>query len=212
MGKNYSRNQKRELRNANDQYQTPYCLTRTFIEARVKGNWPKGVEIADFCCGQGAIQKVLKEYGYGTNLSFDIALNERDDFFKFFYTWKVIPPGNNIIEYGIMNPPFRYFNTWVRKCFTVFNKSFALLAPTTYLQGVKRYNAEGTGIFQHPEWVLSEIYTFNRYPMLEKELRPDSKINTGMQCLSWFVWTRGLPSSTTIHKWLDIDSYVVRAK
>jgi hypothetical protein len=56
--------------------------------------------------------------------------------------------------------------------------------------------------------------------MLSSELRPDGLIETGMQALSWFVWRKrdvdddyngGYHTYTeTIHRWLDIDAYVLR--
>jgi hypothetical protein len=53
--------------------------------------------------------------------------------------------------------------------------------------------------------------------MLSAELRPDGLIETGMQALSWFIWTRHDEAvdgfkygEDTIHRWLDIDRYVLR--
>jgi hypothetical protein len=48
-------------------------------------------------------------------------------------------------------------------------------------------------------------------------LRPDGLIETGMQALSWFIWTRYDEAigtfkfeGETIHRWLDIDNFVLR--
>jgi len=209
-GKNFSRNRARVDRIEADFYQTPYCLTDEFVKAHIHDykiepkfhRWPDGCQIADFCCGKMAIQAVLEKRGFTKLYASDLI--EGFNFFDF--------AGRGTFSYGIMNPPFRLFNDWVRHCFKVFSKEFALLAPTTYLQGVGRYNSQETGIFQNSDWYLSHIYTFNRYPMLSAELRPDGLIETGMQALSWFVFSRKFPHSwdTTIHKWLDIDKYVLR--
>jgi hypothetical protein len=54
--------------------------------------------------------------------------------------------------------------------------------------------------------------------MLSEKLRPDGLIETGMQALSWFVWTKyeeavnGGYRQNTIHRWLDIDRYVFRKR
>jgi hypothetical protein len=197
-GKNFSRNRARADRMEADFYQTPYCLTEEFVKAHVLNNWPAGSEIADLCCGKGAITQVIDKYQYYV-MARDLSM--QCNFFD------LVGP----FDYGIMNPPFRLFNKWVEHCFEIFTVSFALLAPTTYLQGVGRYNKDRNGIFQNSEYPLAYIYTFNRYPMLSAELRPDGLIETGMQSLSWFVWERAsVATRETIHRWLDIDRYVLR--
>jgi hypothetical protein len=159
-----------------------------------------------------ASQKVLYDYGFKTTFSRDI----KKDQCNFFDIYVDPPMGDTAFEYGIMNPPFRLFNKWAEHCFKVFSKEFALLAPTTYQQGLGRFNADQTGIFQNKDWILSFVYTFNRYPMLTKELRPDGKIETGMQALSWYVWRKRelckFHSEYTVLDWLDIDKYVLRKK
>jgi hypothetical protein len=210
MGKNYSRNRPRAERMESDLYQTPYCLTQAFVDRHVKVYWRPDREentICDYCSGSGAIVKVLKESGFRVRFG-DIRDPQKKDFFT-------IGQGD---EYGLMNPPFRLFNQWAEHCFEVFECSFALLAPTTYLQGIKRYNYKHwDGIFQNTKYPLTHIYTFNRYPMLSENLRPDGLIETGMQALSWFVWTRHDEAigtvryeGDTIHRWLDIDCFVFR--
>jgi hypothetical protein len=199
-GKNFSRNRPRSDRSEADYYQTPYCLTQAFVNAHVKENWGTHGTIADYCSGDGAIVKVLYDNGYRVEFG-DIRDPIQTDFFNI---------GPRAAFAGIMNPPFRLFNKWVDHCFEVFERAFALLAPTTYLQGIGRYNAGGSGIFQRPDYPLTHIYTFNRYPMLSANLRPDGLIETGMQALSWFVWTQREYDTETVHRWLDIDSYVLR--
>jgi hypothetical protein len=211
-GKNFSRNRPRPDRIGGDFYQTPHCLTRSIIDCHIKASWePDGNAICDFCSGDNAIVKVLNNNGYNVIHS-DIKYNEQFPYYQDFFAI------SKIRGYGIMNPPFRLFNKRVEHCFEVFGRSFALLAPTTYLQGVKRYNKRyQDGIFQNPKYPLTHVYTFNRYPMLSAELRPDGLIETGMQALSWFVWTRldedigtFKYSGDTVHRWIDIDSFVLR--
>jgi hypothetical protein len=203
-GKNFSRNRPRADRMEADFYQTPYCLTQTLIDGIKDYLKVRMVaEVCDYCSGDGAIVKVLHENGFCVKYG-DIRDPLGTDFFN-------IGPGD---KYGIMNPPFRLFNKWVEHCFRVFEVGFALLGPTTYLQGVGRYNRKGTGIFQNKEFPLDIVYTFNRYPMLSAELRPDGLIETGMQALSWFVWRKTKPEDRhyieTAHRWLDIDRFVLR--
>lgn len=216
MGKNFSRNQKRENRNEDDFYQTPHCLASTFLQKVFKENIfeinsRNDVLVADFCCGKSAIGQVIRNYPDKFSVLFESDLKTGRDFLK--------TPTTELKEHccegkeslGIMNPPFRLFNNWVEKCFEVFDIGFALLAPTTYLQGVHRFNRNGTGIFQNKDYPLTHVLTFNRYPMLSTELREDSKIEIGVQALSWFVFQKGKPN-TTVHDWLDIDEYVLRKR
>jgi hypothetical protein len=203
-GKNFSRNRPRADRIESDFYQTPYCLTQTLVDG-IKDylNVRKVDTVCDYCSGAGAIVKVLHENGFSVHFG-DVRDPIKTNFFD-------IGPGD---KYGIMNPPFRLFNKWVEHCFKVFDVGFALLGPTTYLQGIGRYNREGSGIFQKREYPLDMIYTFNRYPMLSAKLRPDGLIETGMQALSWYVWRKMKPEDfhciETAHRWLDIDSFVLR--
>jgi hypothetical protein len=186
-----------------DYYQTPYCLTQAILSEMINllDFWKIDV-VCDYCSGAGAIVKVLHDNGFKVKYG-DIRDPIKTDFFN-------IGPGD---KYGIMNPPFRFFNKWAEHCFKVFEVGFALLAPTTYLQGVGRYNKDGTGIFQKKEYPLTTVYTFNRYPMLSAHLRPDGLIETGMQALSWFIWIKRDKlkyHEDTIHRWLDIDRFVFR--
>jgi hypothetical protein len=203
-GKNFSRNRPRAERLESDFYQTPHCLTQTLVDG-IKDylNVRKVDTVCDYCSGAGAIVKVLHGNGFSVRFG-DIRDPIKTNFFD-------IGPGD---KYGIMNPPFRLFNKWAEHCFKVFDTGFALLGPTTYLQGVGRYNKDGTGIFQNKEYPLDIIYTFNRYPMLSANLRPDGLIETGMQALSWFVWRKVKPEDfrpiETACRWLDIDSFVLR--
>jgi hypothetical protein len=199
-----------ERRPVSDFYQTPHCLTQVFIDAYGKASWgsKKCGTISDYCSGYGAIVRVLQDNGYRVDYG-DIDAPENLDFFT------DIGPGEGCI--GVMNPPFRLFNEWVRHCFEVYTHEFSLLGPTTYLQGIGRYNKEGTGIFQNKVYPLAYIYTFNRYPLLSTELRPDGFIETGMQSYSWFVWTRKSGNNKhfkkdTVHRWLDINSYILRKR
>jgi len=79
-GKNFSRNRARADRAEADFYQTPYCLTDEFVKAHLINNWPQRCQIADFCCGKMAIQKVLYRYGYETRFSRDIVKDQLNFF------------------------------------------------------------------------------------------------------------------------------------
>jgi hypothetical protein len=199
MGKNFSRNQAGEDRNENDFYQTPYCLTRTFMEKFYKYHETrKGIHIMEPAAGHGAITKVLDEFGCDI-IARDIITGY--DFLK--STLKS--------AWIITNPPYKNSTTWIQKCKEIANTGFCLLLPTTYLQGKERYDK----VWSDKDYPCVAVYTFTRYPMLETTVREDGKCHTGMQSLSWFVWVnkkntiREYPNDT-VHRWIDINDFIVR--
>jgi len=58
-GKNFSCNNESGKRNKSDFYQTPYCLTRLLLD-----NISLNGSILEPASGEGAIVKVLLDYGY----------------------------------------------------------------------------------------------------------------------------------------------------
>lgn len=195
MNKNFSLNNNKN-RDKLDFYQTPYCVIYEFIKDYFKNKELPKV-IADLTCGKFSIENTLKEFNI-TTISKDIIYNQ-DIFLE-----------NNKYDYILMNPPFKLFNQIVKKCIEICNKEFYLVAPTSYLQGINRFNKNFTGVFQVENFKLKYIYTFNRYILFEKELRQDKKINTGMMSISIYVFQKGYNENYQIHKSLDINDYVYK--
>lgn len=200
MGKNYSRNNASGERKASDFYETCYCLTREFVIAEIiKGEgwlFPFLEEDAwlEPACGNGAIVKVLAEFGYTNIVSFDF-MKDGIDF--------LVYPRHH--PYMITNPPYSLAHEFILHAKEIIDDQFALLLPLTYLQGQRRYEE----IFSDRDYPLKTVYVFTRYPMLGEPLREDGKIHTGMQAYAWFVWSKEYMGSPII-KWLDINKYVLR--
>lgn len=193
MGKNYSRNNATGNRKVSDFYETPYCLTKEFIEAD-KDNWDFSESFLDGSCGNGALEKVL--YNYFSNIvAYDIqdGLNFLEEDKKF--------------TYSIQNPPYGISLPFIQKAKEIITKRFAFLLPLTYLQGKERLET----VWKDREYPLTSVYVFNRYPMLGEALRDDWKIHTGMQTYCWMVWDKSYRGEPII-RWLDIDKYVIRGK
>ena len=144
MGKNYSRNNSNGNRKVSDFYETPYCLTKTFIEAD-KDNWDFSRSFLDGSCGNGALEKVLD--GYFQNI---VAYDIMD--------------GRNFLEedqkfsYSIQNPPYGISLPFILKAKEVITERFAFLLPLTYLQGKERLKT----VWKDKEYPLASVYVFNR--------------------------------------------------
>ena len=189
-GKNYSRNNSNGKRKKSDFYQTPYSMTRLFLQAE---DISTDYTILEPCCGDGAITKVLSEFGYDHVTSYDISggidfLDEKEEF-----------------DFIVTNPPYSLSSQFVFKAKEVCRKGFAFLFPLTYLQG----NFRLKNIWSDKVFPLRRIHVFSRYPMLGESLREDGKVNTGMQAYAWFVFLRGFVGDPTI-SWLDINDFIIR--
>lgn len=193
MGKNYSRNNASGKRKASDFYETHYPLTREFLTA-TNSEWMPDKVVSDPCAGNGAITKILDEYGFKNIISHDI-LTDRVDFLQ----------DTTIVDYVISNPPYSLANEFILHAKEVVRDKFAFLLPLTYLQGSYRYN----NIWMDRNFPLASIWVFNRFPMLGVPLREDGLFPTGMQAMAWFLWERTYTGEPTIH-WLDIDKYILK--
>ena len=185
-GKNYSLNNVNGKRKESDFYPTHYSLTRLLLDkVRLRG------AILEPACGDGAIVKVLSDYGYVCDY-YDI---ERD-FLK------------ETTHYGtiITNPPFSLAKEFIIKAKECSDEFFYLL-PLNYCHGKQRYDlfyANGVNILNH-------IYVFTRYPMFDGTLRDDGKHKTGM-CV--FCWMHFISNGVTETKlsWLDNQKFVLSKK
>lgn len=184
IGKNFSCNNSKGKRKKSDFYETPYSLTRLLLKnEKINGS------ILEPACGNGAIVKVLNEYGFNS-----VNYDKEKDFFteKGFFDWI------------ITNPPYSLAFEFIKKAKTCTN-NIAMLLPLSYLHGKKRYDE----IYKDTVFRLHKVYVFTRYPMLGDALREDGKHNTGMMVYAWFVWNKKYTGEPVI-KWLDNDCYVIR--
>lgn len=184
-GKNFSCNNTGK-RKKSDFYETPYSLTRQFLEREnLTGN------VLEPSCGDGAIVKILKEFGFNV-IAKDLSLGQ--DFLQETQKYEAI----------ITNPPFSLAYEFIQKCKELTNY-FALLLPLSYLHGKKRFD----NIYSDINFPLSRVYIFTRYPMLGEKLREDGKYNTGMMVYAWFVWDRKTLGKEPIIKWIDNNHFVL---
>ena len=190
-GKNFSANNATGKRKKSDFYETPYTLTRMFLDVEY---FNKNSTVCEPACGGGAISKVLNEYWEDDKITaYDKETNFLWDF--------------NDYDYVITNPPFSLAFEFIQKAKQLAKSKFALLLPLSYLHGKKRFDE----IYSDRDYGLEKVYVFTRYPMLGEPLREDGKYNTGMMVYAWYVWTNGYSGQPTID-WLDNNEDVLSKK
>lgn len=190
-GKNFSANNTTDKRKKTDFYETPYSLTRKFLDVEY---FNKNATVCEPACGKGAITRVLKEY-WDENLvtAYDQEVN---------FLWET-----GTYDYIVTNPPFSIASEFIQKAKQVAKGKFALLLPLSYLHGKQRYDE----IYSDREYGLKKVYVFTRYPMLGESLREDGKYKTGMMVYAWFVWESG-HSGLPMIDWLDNNEDVLSKK
>ena len=182
-GKNFSTNNTGK-RKKSDFYETPYSLTRLILkEEKLNGL------ILEPAFGNGAIGKVLTEFGY-TFISSDI----KNNFLK----------QNKKVDTIITNPPYSLSQEFILKAKKNAKEKIIFLLPLSYLHGKKRYD----DIWLDKDFPLAKVYVFTRYPLLGEELREDGKHNTGMMVYAWYVWEKNYKGNPEI-KWLDNNDYIL---
>ena len=190
-GKNFSSNNTTDRRKQTDFYETPYSLTRKFLDREY---FDKSLSVCEPACGKGAITKVLKEY-WDDNLitSYDQEVN---------FLWDT-----GHYDYVVTNPPFSIALQFINKAKRQVKSKFAFLLPLSYLHGKERYDE----VYSDKEYGLKKVYVFTRYPMLGDKLREDGKYKTGMMVYAWFVWEKGYSDEPTI-SWIDNNDDVLSKK
>ena len=190
-GKNFSANNASGKRKKSDFYETPYSLTRKFLDVET---FDKSLSVCEPACGAGAISKILEERWQSNKVT---AYDKETNFL-----WET---GN--YDYIVTNPPFSLAHEFIQKAKLVANNKFALLLPLSYLHGKKRFDE----IYSDKKYPLKKVYVFTRYPMLGEKLREDGKYTTGMMVYAWFVWEKGYTEEPTI-SWIDNNDDVLSKK
>jgi hypothetical protein len=189
MGKNFSANNVTGKRRVADSYETPYSLTSLFLDT---GFLNPAQPVLEPACGNGAITRVLEDYGFAEVESYDLA--EGTDFLN-----ETLP-----VAQIITNPPYSLAYEFIQHAKKIATERFCFLLPLSYLHGKKRFD----NIWKDKEYALKSVYVFTRYPMLGEPLREDGKFHTGMIVYSWMCWERAWYGKPTID-WLDNNSYIL---
>lgn len=190
MGKNFSCNNVTGKRREADFYETPYSLTRLFLDTKELSPNETTLEPA---CGGGAITRVLKEYQFGNVTATDLS------------------QGTNFMDYNvpvqqiITNPPFSLAYEFIQHAKQIALDKVCFLLPLSYLHGKQRLDK----VWSDRSFPLKKVYVFTRYPLIEAAIREDGKHHTGMMVHAWMVWERGYKGNPEI-AWLDNNPYVLK--
>lgn len=188
MGKNFSCNNVEGKRKKSDFYETPYSITRRFLHHNC---FSRKLQVLEPACGEGAIVRVLQEYGFSSVIHYDKEVDYLTE--------------SKSYDYVITNPPFSLAKEFILKSSEVATVGFSLLLPLSYLHGKQRYDE----IYSRSDYRLKFVDVFTRYPLLGDALRPDGKYSTGMMVYAWFTWERSHTGYPTI-RWIDNDSDILR--
>jgi hypothetical protein len=155
------------------------------------GTVEAGSQILEPACGDGAITRVLNEYGFSDVTAYDA----ETDFLRESREFQVV----------LTNPPFSLAQEFIRKAKQVAVEKIVFLLPLSYLHGKRRHDE----IWTDESFPLKSVHVFTRYPLLGELLREDGSTNTGMMVYAWYVWERAYVGKPVI-EWLDNNPYIVR--
>ena len=169
-------------RGEHDYYKTPPEATRAILrEETFDGS------IWEPACGDGAISKILEEFGYETIISSDLV--DRGfgvggvDFLANVVT----------VDNIITNPPYSLAQEFVEHSLKCAKKKIILLCKIQFLAGMKRKKLFETTPFKG-------IYVCSRRLKMDRAHETPSP-NSGMMDFAWFVWDYDYQYSPTI-QWI----------
>lgn len=138
-------------------------------------------------CGDGAICRVLEEYGYSKILATDLADRGYGETGHDFLT------STYAADNVVMNPPFSLAKEFVEKSLERTTGKVAMLGKIQFLEGQKRKSfLEGSP--------LARVYVFSKRVQFYRE-GVKGKLGTSTMCFAWFVWEHGYTGEPII-RWL----------
>jgi len=176
--------------NGPDFFPTPSWATHALMDnERFVG------DVWEPACGDGAMAKVIEEYGHTVFAS--------DLYDRGYGTGGVdFLQNDNIADNIITNPPYNSAESFVSAGLRKSRKKFALLLRLAFLEGANRQKS----IFQKTPpsrvWVFSERITFYPSGSVQK--------GSGTTAYAWFVWDKECSSPSEL-KWLP-TGYKARFK
>jgi hypothetical protein len=173
-------------RELNDFYATPPYATEALLERESFENW-----IWEPACGDGAISKVLKEYGYQVVSSdkVDRGYGFQDDFFDM--AEMDLPYGREVKSI-ITNPPYKLAQEFIETALNTNAKKIAMLLKLNFLEGQKRYEF----FYRTP---LKRVYVFSKRLSFDKGNEKGK--GNGLLAYAWYVWEQGYEGETTL-EWI----------
>lgn len=153
----------------NDFYPTPPEATEGLLN---NYKFKKNI-IWECACGDGAISKVLKRYG------FDVISSDKYDYGYGAYGYDFLEFESRFSDTIITNPPFKLAEEFIRHAFNIKVTNLALLLKLSFLEGQKRKQ-----LFS--ELPPKEILVFSKRLTMTRNGEPLR--NGGMIAFAWFIW------------------------
>lgn len=173
-----------------DEFETPYSMTEQLLENE-KFDY-ENKDCLECASGNNAIVNVLSKYFEQNSLIYyDIKHNI--DFFKEYKKY----------DYIITNPPYSYWDEFVKKAKDISTKKFAFLGRLEFLTGIDRFK---NNLYYDSDYPLTKIYLFVRkvnlcftdrdikklqkHEIYYPELRENGKYPAGMYHYAWFIFEK----------------------
>jgi len=174
-------------RQKDDFYPTPSYVVEDLLNRETFNG-----KIWEPACGDGAMSKVFKKFGYET-YSTDIINRDYGDAEIDFMKTENNFGCNNIIT----NPPYSMALEFVLKSKELLiekDAKIAMFLKTVFLESSGRYE-----MFQDKEFPLKSIYQYSKRVSLYKD--GEKMKNGGMIAYAWFVWDKSYIGKPTI-EWI----------
>lgn len=192
MGKAYANRKIIEERPKDDFYQTPLCCCIELLNTGILDEY-KDKKVLDPCCGKYAISNFLTKNGFNVTAR-DIMYGQ--EFLNADYS-------NEHYDITVMNPPFKDFDSFVKKALEVSDVVCAIGKPNF----LGAHNRNINGFWKH----LKYMYVFDRMIAYDKEWREDGKVQCGMLVSAWMIWDKSYDGEPVI-RFLDMQKYILKAK
>ena len=166
-------------RNWHDFYPTPESATKALLRVET---FPG--TIWEPACGDGAISKVLEDFGYVVRSS-DLVYRGYGEGEIDFLTF----PKKASIDHIITNPPYKFAQEFIETSLLVITGKAAMLLKLSFLEGEKRRK-----MFQATP--LARVHVFSK--RLTMTRNGEEMRSGGMIAFAWFVWEKGFIGKPTI--------------
>jgi hypothetical protein len=166
-------------RQKDDWYPTPPAATKALLDVEGFGH-----EIWEPACGDGAISKLLDDWGF-RSISTDL-----NDYNYGKSGVDFLLESQRLADSIITNPPYKLATEFIHHAITLGVNKHAWLLRLSFLEGIARHKRLYQLFPPARVWVFSKRLTI---------WRGDQEVNgSGTTAYAWFIWERGKYEETKI--------------